>query len=154
MNYKLDIFKLIDRLQRKDINFFSSLSEEEKKGFQPVVVQRWISGTNNSNQIIAINEFLNRYVFSLSKHPELLYYLMTVPFTGKHKRACKWIASKKISSSFPISEDVIRQTYGYNSKDALESMKLLSNEDILEMAEVLGFQSEQISKLKTEIKKR
>ena len=58
------------------------------------------------------------------------------------------------TTNFPTSVRVVRDQYGYNTRQALEAMPLLSNDDIVEYAEDLGLQKDEITKLKKELKNR
>ena len=67
----------------------------------------------------------------------------------------KWIKTlSKKATSTPIAVRVIRETYGYNTVHAIEALPLLTNDDVLMHAEDLGFQLDEIKKLKAELKKR
>jgi len=151
---KLDIFKVLNMISTKNTKGYENLSEEEKKGFLPVIVTRWLSGTSNPTQIIYINELVNPFVFSLHKHPQLLYDLMTLCGPNKPQRYYwnKTVSSK--STKLPVTVGVVRDQFGYNTKHALEALPLLSNDDIMEYAEDLGLQKDDITKLKKELKGR
>jgi len=151
---KLDIFKVLNMISTKNAQGYENLSEEEQKGFLPVIVTRWLTGTKNATQIIFINELVNPFVFSLHKHKQLLYQLMTLCGPNKPQRYVwnKTVSNK--STKFPTIVNVIRETYGYSTVQALEALPLLSNDDIMEYAEDLGLQKESITKLKKELKGR
>lgn len=153
-NRKLDIFQVLGKISTKDTGFYANLSEEERKGFLPVVVMRWLSGTSSAKQIYFINELVNPFVFNLHKHPELLYHLMTLCGPGKAQRYYWNKAASNKTSKVPTVVSVIREQFGYSTTQALEALPLLSNEDILEYAEDLGKQKDTISKLKKELKSR
>ena len=97
---------------------------------------------------------VNPFVFSLYKHPELLYDLMTLCGPGKSQRYFwnKTVSSK--SNNIPTTVSVIREYFGYNTIQAIEALPLLSNDDILEYAADLGTQKDIITKLKKELKSR
>ncbi len=152
--YKLDIFKTLDHISKKDVDFFNTLSDEEKKAFQPLIVLRWLSGTSSPRQVYFLNEFVNPVVFSCYTHKELLYNLMTICTSGKSQRYTWRKAFSKKSSSFPESTSVLKEYYGYNTIHALEALPLLTDEDILLYAEQLGRQKEDVTKIKRELKAR
>ena len=47
-SFKLDIFKLLSTIDSSSSNIYASLSDEERKGFAPLVVMRWMTGTSDS----------------------------------------------------------------------------------------------------------
>ena len=153
-NRKLDIFKVLSNIDTKNVQFYKNLSDEEKKGFLPIIVSRWLSGTPTARQLYFINELVNPFVFSLHKHPELLYDLMTLCGSGKSQRHYwnKTVSNK--STKHPNVIGVIREHFGYNTLQSIEALPLLSNDDRLEYAEDLGRQKDIITKIKKELRTR
>lgn len=147
---KLDIFRVLKALDDKDISFFSSLNDDEKKEFQPFLVARWLSGSYSKQQVYLINELVNQYLFSLSKHKELLWYLLTICTTGKPQRYV-WNKSASKSSSYPVTVRAIKQYFGYSSKDAERNISVLPATTIIEMAEDMGWQDDDINKMRKEL---
>lgn len=148
----LNIFSVIGSLNKKQYGFFALLSAEEQKALQPLVLQRWLSGTSDPAQVILLNEFVNPYVFPLHKHKELLVKLLSI--TGSGGRA-KWLKAKgKATPSSPLTTNIIKSMYGYSTRDAIQASLLLTNDDVLELAAELGKQPDEIRALKAELKKR
>ena len=152
--YKFDIFKILDKLNLKDNEFFQQLSEEDLKSLHPLVLMRWMSGTQEARQVYFLNELINPLVFPLGKHKQLLLKLLMICGPGKPRRY-NWIKPKgKKMSSTPKSLELVKLYYGYNTTDALEAIKLLSNEDILELAEYFGKQNTETKEIEKELKGR
>ena len=150
---KLDIFRTLNHIDRKDQNFYGDLSEEEKKGFLPVIVARWMSGTSDAKQVYILNEIVNPYVFSLHTHKELLYQLMTVCTSGRTKRYFWNKTASNKQTNLPETIEVIKEYFGYSTSHARDALKLLSKADILDCAEQLGRQKDEIAKITKELKK-
>ena len=132
---------------------FNSLTEQEQKELHPLVVSRWLSGTSDPAQIVLLNEFVNPYIFPLHTHKALLVNLLVCSTTGSGR--CKWTKAKgKRTAKQPTVTRVVKETYGYNTRDALDALTILSNEDIMEMAEFLGYQPDDIKLIKKELKTR
>lgn len=150
----LNIFSVLGSLNKKQYQFYNALSDDERKALQPLVVQRWMSGTSDPAQVVLINEFVNPFVFPLHQHKELLVKLLSVASSGSNGRS-KWLKAKgKRTSSTPLVTGIIKDFYGYNTRDAIDALVLLSNDDVVELAVELGRQPEDIRAIKAELKKR
>ena len=149
--HKLDIFRVIENIDLKNQDFFAGLTEEEKKAFHPLVVMRWLTGTRNPAQIVFINSVVNPYVFDLANHKELLYKLMVVCSTGTKQRY-SWTKSKKVSTR-PISERVVAETFSMSLNHARDALVLLDRDTIVEYAQCLGYQQEELMKLDKDLNK-
>jgi len=149
MSFKLDIFDLLGRLNDpKAGDIYSKLSDEERKGFAPLVVMRWASGTSDARQIMMLNEFVNLNVFTLGKHPHLLMMLLQAANSKTNKRY-NWlgIKSKKKNSG---ALRVIQEYFEMSEREAKLLNPLPSDAEIMKMAEELGWDKDEISKLKKE----
>lgn len=147
---RLDIFRVLKAADIKNTNFYSDLEEEEKKQLQPFLIMRWLTGTFSKQQVFMINEVLNPYVFSLYQHKELLWKLSTICTSGKNQRYV-WNKIETKTIEYPVSVQIIQEFTGYNSKDAVQVLKLFEPIDIIEMAEELGWQEEEINKSRKEL---
>lgn len=148
----LDVFQLLARIDQKDYDIWDSLSDDQKKEFSPLVVMRWMAGTTEPVQIIFLNEIVNISVFQLGEHKELLLKLLTVCSNGKPKRY-SWINYKVAGGKkSKRATELIATHYNMSLKEANDSRRLFSPEEILELAEIHGLQKEEIAELKKEIR--
>ena len=152
--HKFDIFDVLGKINKKNHTFFREMPQEQQKAIAPVVLMRWMSGVNDARQIFFLNEVVNPYVFPLAKHPELLIDLITICAPGKFQKY-KWHKSlNKRASSTPIAISVVRGYFGYSQREAQDSLPILSNDEVKDYAEQLGYQKEEITKLNKELKSR
>lgn len=149
---KLDIFQLLNQLSKNDVSGYHSLSEQEKKEVLPLIVMRWMSGTSDERQIIFLNELVNPFVFPFYKHKDLMVDLLAICGPGQSRRYTWNKALSKKKSSHPKAIEAIKEYFHYNTVDANEAFQLLSPDDILDYAHQLGWQADDISKLKKELK--
>jgi hypothetical protein len=147
---KLDIFELLRHIDRQDRDFISNLPEEDRKGFVPVVAMRWLSAGGMDAQLLNVNEIVNSTVFSLYKHPELLYRLM-VAATPESPKQYNWLKTAK-KDKMSMKVDVIRRYQDVSPHEAVELLMLFSDAEIMEMAEGIGESQDFIKKLKSELK--
>lgn len=151
--HKLDIFEVLGAVNQKNYKFFDNLTEEEFKSVSPYVLMRWMFGTNDTMQIHLLNELMNPLVFNLQSHPDLLLKLLTVCAPGK-SRKYQWIAPPKKDSNLKVTLDVVKRFYGYSTREAKDTLHLLSNDDIMEYAEYLNIDTPDLTTLKKELKNR
>lgn len=150
MSDKVDMFELLRHIDKKDIGFYDSLTDEQKKSVVPLLAMRWLSsGTANQTQLL--NTVANPLVFRMYKHPALLYKLLVACSDGKERRY-KWIKKKSKDKSSPVSVEVISLYYGCSKKDAIRYKKRLTLDDVIDMADSLGYDKEKVQKIKAEFK--
>ena len=148
--FKLDIFSLlgsIDNSRSGDI--YTNLSDDEKKGFAPLVVMRWMTGTSDERQIMLLNEFINPYIFPLAKHPHLLMQSLQVASSKRPKRYT-WMGIKGGKKS-TLANKVIAEYFDYSMREVNLLSPRPSDAEILQMAEELGWQKDEVTKLKKEL---
>lgn len=150
MSNKLDIFDLLSKIDKKDQSFLGSLPEDQRKGFAPIVVLRWLSGSGNDSQLLNVNMLVNSTAFNLYKHPDLLYKLMVVA-TPPGKKNYSYIKTKK-KEKVSKRIDVVKRYLDVPTNQAEGYVKLYTNEDILEMSEALGDAPDYTKLLKAELK--
>lgn len=151
--FALDIFAVLDKLNQGDLHLWEKLTEEERKGFSPYIVTRWLSGTSDPMQIIFVNELVNSQIFQLGpSHTELICKLMACCGNRKRQRF-QWIAdSKGGKKSSSLALEVLKEYYEYSTREAKEALDVLSSADIYELAEEIGWQPDELKKLKKELK--
>lgn len=151
--YKLDLYKdVIPSIRSRNINYYSKLSEEKKKSFSFFVLMRNILGSNSGVHIVLLNEYINPVLFDWQKsHSELLYRLFVICMPPlKYRLKFVKVFSRKNSKTL----SVIKEYFNYNTRHALDTLNILSNDQIIKMAEDLGKQKQEITDLKKELKNR
>lgn len=151
-SHKLDIFQLLNGLSKKDLKAYHSLSEQEKKEVLPLIVMRWMSGTDDARQVFFLNELVNPFVFPFYKHKELLVDLLSICGPGSPTRYQWKKALSKKKANRPKCTQIVKAYFGYNTVDANEAVEILSADVIMDYAIQLGWQPDEISKLKKELK--
>lgn len=145
----LDIFALFEKINAGDHNFYDALTPEQKKEFSALIFMRWLSGTGDSSQIVMLNNFVNEYVFNLSKHPALLSKLLVVSTPRRPKRY-QWIKANAKVVKCDERCKIMNARYGLSTREARQMLELLKTEDYLEIAAELGYQKDEIEKLRKE----
>lgn len=142
-----DLFAGLDRLTAGDLQWYDKLTPEGKKAAAPFVIMRWLSGTSDQSQIVRINTFVNPYAFSLGADKALLFKLLAAATTHRPKRYYWQKAPGGTSNRMSIG--VIQEYFGWSAREA--GLQKFSHEDIMAMAEELGWDGDQLKKLKKEL---
>lgn len=149
MNTKkdVDLFSILKNIDKENIEYYKNLSTEDKKKFVPLLTLRWMSGSADKNKILHLNSLMNSKIFPLYNHPELLYYGFISCASGVSGRY-KWIKKKKKEGKRPELINLIKEYTKCSTIEAKEYVNLLTKDDVMEMAESLGYQKDAITKLK------
>lgn len=110
-SHKLDLKVVLNALDRKDRDFYSKLSDHEKKAYVPLVLMRYMSSltdqsTMNSYAVIATNDLVNIGFWPLSAYPDLQHQLLCMAGIGG-KQYRPWIPPSKKRSSGKINEFIL-----------------------------------------------
>jgi hypothetical protein len=156
--FKLDIFSILSRLNKSELDLWNTLSEEEQKGFSAYVITRWMSGTKDAYQLTIIDEFVNNHLFNLGTkdgfkidHTELFCKLLACCGLNDSRRFVWKPESKKSGKMSSMALDIVKEYYDFSEREAKQSLPLLSSEDVIQLAEELGYQVDEIKKLKKEL---
>ena len=105
----LDMFKrVLPALDTRQKDFYTNLTEEERKGFSPWLVQRYLSSAESTSQeiiehyLIMTNDIVN-INFSDVKDPEMTWKLMSIVGVGrsmKHPYVAPGKGKKKKQNAF------------------------------------------------------
>ena len=112
---KIDLKSMLGAVDRRNKEFYSQLSDEQKKEFSPYMVMRWTSSIKGSKQLQEhylelTNEFLNKDFSVLYKHKKLYWMLASIigigrnqyhPWIGVSKKTKKEILADRFSSLYP-----------------------------------------------------
>lgn len=97
-----DLFESLLALDKKDYQYFSKLSEEQKKKFVPYMMVHWMSATKGNKDIQSyylqsIDYHANKYIFNenIQKHPELQWLMLCASSPGLGKQFHQWIPHLK-----------------------------------------------------------
>lgn len=145
-----DLFEGLAKLSSRDLQWYDKLSPEDQKAASPFVMARWMTGTSDQAQLIRINTFVNPYGFSLGQEKPLLFKLLAAAATGKSKRY-QWLKSPGAKSTTKLRLEAIKQYYEVSTREANVYAETISAEDIVAMAEELGWEADELKKLKKEV---
>ncbi len=141
---KLSIAHEMASFDRKDRDFYDSLTDEERKKFSNFLMIRWGSSVNGSSEmqeyyLIATNERLNKHFFDLHKHPKLQWLCATSVSPDMGVQRHNWISLKKKDAASNSIRKQLGELFPHLENDSLDLMaKLNTQKDINEYMKKLG----------------
>lgn len=141
---KLSIAHEMASFDRKDRDFYDSLTDEERKKFSNFLMIRWGSSVNGSSEmqeyyLIATNERLNKHFFDLHKHPKLQWLCATSVSPGMGVQRHNWISLKKKDTANSSIRKQLGELFPHLEDDSLDLMaKLNTQKDINAYMKKLG----------------
>lgn len=97
-NQDVNLFEILEALDKKDYNYYSRLTPEQQKKVAMYILPHWMSGVKANSAIQAYylqsieyhanKHFLNEYV---SKHPTLQWQMLCASSPGLGKQFHQWI---------------------------------------------------------------
>lgn len=137
---KLSIQNEMSCFDRKDREFYDSLTDEERKKFSNYLMIRWGSSVQGSRElqefyVIATNERLNKHFFSVNKHPKLQWLMATSVSPGMGSHRHQWIAPKKKEASNNEVKKVLVDLYPAMKMSDIDTMAAMMTK--AELKEIL-----------------
>jgi hypothetical protein len=148
----LDLFWALGQLDRKNHNLWNELNEEQRKEFSPYMMTRWLGGCADPEQIVKLGTMATACVFELGAHKELMLGVLCACTDGISKRY-KWVPYKGESKKASKALQLVATHYKQPLRHAVDTLKLLTTDDLLELAEAHGWQKEEIKELQKELSK-
>jgi len=148
---KLDLFKVVlPNIDLRNMDYYASLSAEEKKEIAPYVLMRFMSNVKQPNlvdhHLIMVNELVNHEFSSLSKHPELQWKLLCLCGVGT-KQFHPWIAPSKKQTKSKVQQ-ALHQLKPHYKQDELELLEsLMTVDEMREMFLSAGYEDKEINEL-------
>ena len=90
---KLPLNDVLNAIDQRDYDWYSRLSDDDKKKWSSWLFLRYVStvkGSGAGEALLATNDFVNKHYTDLYKHEELIWKLMCLTGSGK-KKYHEWI---------------------------------------------------------------
>lgn len=133
---KLSIANEMAVFDRKDREFYDSLTNDERKKFSNFLMIRYGSSVQGSADLqhfylVATNERLNKHFFSINKHPKLQWLCATTVSPDMGIMRHNWIALKKKETGSNSIKKQLMELYPNMKDDEIELMsKINTKKDI------------------------
>jgi hypothetical protein len=125
---KLDLKLVLHALDKRDLQFYSKLSDEDKKQYAPYVLLQFMSSVTDQSDMaayaaLATNDLVNIGFWNLSsKHTELLHLLLCITGLG-NKQYRPWLAIKKGKNSNSVVDGWLLEQHPDLNEDELNIIK-------------------------------
>jgi hypothetical protein len=133
---KLSIGNEMAVFDRKDREFYNSLTDEERKKFSNFLMIRYGSSVTGNRDLqefylISCNERLNKHFFAINRHPKLQWLCATTVSPGLGTFRHNWIAPKKKEAGSNSIKKQLMELYPNMKDDEIELMsKINTKKDI------------------------
>ena len=133
----LQIKDIMAAVDRKDYNYYTNLTDEQRKSMNLWMTQRYASSVQGKfagHYLVMVNEFMNTNWSDVSKHPELQWKLMCLAGTAK-VQFHPFVKVPKAKRKKNKVEELVRELFPLLKNDEIELfLKMNSNDDIKELA--------------------
>lgn len=155
--FKLDVWRVLKNLDLRNLNFYDSLNDEEKKAFAPLVLMRWASAVQDNSgfsdyYISTVNSLVNVGFWELSKHPELQWKLLAVCGSGQTQRH-GWIASKRKVTTSQLDKFILQFYPSLNDLELDLAKSKFTESSLKQFCRDSGMADNEIKTIITEHKK-
>lgn len=132
------------QFDKKNRDFYDSLTDEEKKKFSNFLMIRYGSSVSGSKDfqefyLVATNERLNKHFFAINRHPKLQWLCATTVSPNMGTMRHNWISPKKKEPGGTSIKKQLANLYPNMKDDELELMaKINTKKDIENYLKLLG----------------
>ena len=141
---KLSIQNEMACFDRKDRDFYNSLTDEERKKFSNYLMIRWGSCVQGSRElqefyVIATNERLNKHFFAINRHPQLQWLCATTVSPGMGTHRHQWITPKKKDGGTTEVKRILMEIMPTAKMSDIETLaSLVSKKEVQELMKLYG----------------
>lgn len=102
----LDLKRVLSAADAKNLGFYDSLSDEDKKLFSAYLTLRWMASVGGSADLqayylLSTNENVNKNFWDLGKHPKLNWLSIAAASPGVGNQFHYWLTPKKKAGGKP-----------------------------------------------------
>ena len=133
---KLSIQNEMMHFDRKNRQFYDSLTDEERKKFSNYLMIRWGSSIQGNAELQGYylqssNYYVNKHFFEINRHPKLQWLCATAVSPGLGTQRHQWIAPKKKEAGASGIKKQIAELFPHLKDDEVELMsKINTKKDI------------------------
>lgn len=152
MKTEIRLVSILPAIDKKDHNWWNTLTEQQKDKFSAWLYMRYTSSVNKNPDfaryyLISTNERVNKHFSYLKNHPQLLYLLMTTVSPGMGTVRHEWIQPSKKGKTTEKYK-LLSQLFPMANNDELEILDTWNTEqDLRKHLEDLGYDDKKIKSI-------
>ena len=151
MSDKLELKDILGALDCGAKEVWDELTPEQRKSVAFFLLNRYMSSVKTTNTelqehfVLATNEYYNKHFFALSKHPKLLWQLLSLcSHDTKKIMFHEWIGHKKVPTNKRTR--VLEHLYPSRKDDELHLMsKLMTDKEVKDICREHGMTEQEIA---------
>jgi hypothetical protein len=129
---KLSIQNEMMQFDRKNRDFYTELTDDERKKFSNYLMIRWGSAVQGSRDLqefylISCNERLNKNFFAINRHPKLQWLCATTVSPGMGTHRHQWIAPKKKDTATSATKKQLAELFPNLKSDEIETLSEINS---------------------------
>jgi len=155
---KLSLDAVLQALDARDLGFYERLTDEERKGYSPFILMRYMSSVSPQSRdqayaVMMTNDICNIGFFSLGKHPELQHKVLCLLGLGR-KQYRPYIGAKNAKSKTRIIDEFLRTLHpGINDTELAILRSQHDADSLRELGQDAGLSKAEIKDLVDDAKK-
>jgi hypothetical protein len=129
---KLSIQNEMMQFDRKNRDFYTELTDDERKKFSNYLMIRWGSAVQGSRDLqefylISCNERLNKNFFAINRHPKLQWLCATTVSPGMGTHRHQWIAPKKKDAGSSTTKKQLAELFPNLKSDEIVTLSEINS---------------------------
>lgn len=134
---EISLDNVLPAVDRKDINWWETLTSTQQKKFPAWLYMRYTSSVNGNSDLaryylLATNERVNKKFSDLKGHDKLRYLLMTATSPGMGKQYHSFLPPPKLGKSNKKTLNLLEKLFPMSNAQELELLSELNDADALE----------------------
>lgn len=147
---------LLPNMDRHNLDYYSELDADQKKGFAGVVAMRFMSqasGRDADKYLIETNKRANVHFFDMYEHPELQYKLLASSGSGQ-RVSHAWIGNAKNPSNALLYDFILRYWSHVNSMEVETVLGQFDKASFSEFVDGTGIETNEAKRIKKSFEAR
>ena len=141
---KFDLFGTLKLINTSTLGVYETIPDEDKSKASPFLIMKYLSGVSDRRQVVMLAQYVNPIIFTC-QDKGFLFDVMAASTSGRQTNV-KWPGVMKTAAS--KYDAVVARFFDCSIREAKTMTEFYTKEEIIQMAEDLGMDDDEIKKLK------